>query len=311
MRSLGDLQEQKIMSNWLEDANDLLAEFEYKNTQHSSSIQNDIFIIGAPRSGTTILSQFIAATMEVGYVNNLMASFWRSPVFGALLSKKLITNREIGQSSNFGQTNSVSDLHEFGGFWREALSYENMDQKASHNISWKNLTYKLEQISTVMGKPMLYKVFHLYWHLSEFHSLKPNSKWLWIERDIESNANSLLNLREVRTGSRNNWISAKPLVCSQFVNESAETQVVSQVIAINRWIESELSKINNASWLKVNYEQFTQNPTVEIEKIAKFLNLTVNSFELNKFIEGIKSASSSSHTARFEKEIDFVFSKAF
>ncbi len=310
MKSQEGLQEQKTMSNWLEQANDLLAEFEYDKDNKSYN-NGDIFIVGAPRSGTTILSQVLASAMDVGYVDNLMASFWRSPVFGALLSKKLITDKELGHSSSYGQTNSISDIHEFGGFWREALSYDDMEQKQTHEISWDKLINTLENISSAMGKPMLYKVFQLYWHLSKFHSITPKSKWIWIERDIDTNAKSLLKLREAKTGSVNNWVSAKPLISEMFDDKSPETQVVSQVIGINKWIESELSKIDDQSWLKVNYESFTLNPTIEIKRISKFLNLSIDSSELNKFIEGIKPTSSSIQPSSFKKEIDFVLTTAF
>ena len=52
--------------------------------------QTSIHIIGAPRSGTTLLSQLLLSYTQVGYINNLIAAFWNAPLYGIHLSKKLL-----------------------------------------------------------------------------------------------------------------------------------------------------------------------------------------------------------------------------
>ena len=50
-----------------------------------------IHILGAPRSGTTLVSQLIPSELPIGYINNLIAAFWKAPIYGVELSKKLIS----------------------------------------------------------------------------------------------------------------------------------------------------------------------------------------------------------------------------
>ena len=77
-----------------------------------------VFIIGLHRSGTTLLNQILAHTSNYGYINNIIARFWRAPVFGIQLSKQLIgEEREINFNSNYGKTNHISGPHEFSFFW--------------------------------------------------------------------------------------------------------------------------------------------------------------------------------------------------
>ena len=294
------------MSKWLNDVNDLLVNFDYQNTTGIN--QKNIFIIGAPRSGTTILSQVIASSIEVGYVNNLMASFWKIPVVGALLSKKLIKNCEVGYKSNFGQTDSISDIHEFGGFWRRVLNYDDLNQKTSHHVDWSKLLKSLDDIGGVISKPMLYKVFQLYWHLSEFHNLRKDSKWIWIERDIESNVKSILKLRRSVNGNENDWVSAKPIDCALFDADEPEIQVIAQVVLINRWLESELAKIHEKSWIKVDYDALTTNPEIELLKISNFLELPLNQLKLEDFAKHLHP-STISNNETFNDKLRYVYSK--
>ena len=67
-----------------------------------------IFIVGAPKSGTTLLTQKLISKFELDYVSNLTARFWKKPSQGIKITKKLFpTERKrkfINFKSNFGIT---------------------------------------------------------------------------------------------------------------------------------------------------------------------------------------------------------------
>ena len=46
-----------------------------------------VFVVGLPRSGTTLLTQVLAYCLDAGYVNNFAARFWLAPVHGLRLSR--------------------------------------------------------------------------------------------------------------------------------------------------------------------------------------------------------------------------------
>src|SRR5581483_9026315 len=48
---------------------------------------SNIFILGLPRSGTTLLSQIIFNNLDLACTNNLIARFWDAPLCGTHLSK--------------------------------------------------------------------------------------------------------------------------------------------------------------------------------------------------------------------------------
>ena len=49
-----------------------------------------VYIVGAPRSGTTLLSQVLSRYLRVGYIDNLIARFWLRPSVGITLSRILL-----------------------------------------------------------------------------------------------------------------------------------------------------------------------------------------------------------------------------
>jgi hypothetical protein len=296
----------KSKTNWLHAANELLSSFENMASLKSSKQAENIFIIGAPRSGTTLLSQCLAGCFDVGYVDNLMASFWKAPTFGTMLSNKLIRNRLVSGTSNFGETQMISDPHEFGAFWRDALGYSDMNQDIDKEIDCLKVLEKLDQIAYAFGKPVVYKVFQLFWHLSTFHDARPNTKWIWITRDIEENARSILELRRKKGGDINKWISAKPVIATLFDNESNKIQAVSQVIGINEWIRTQLSMIERSSWLSLDYDEFAVNPQGAVSLISEFLNLEISPDSSKRFCETVSVSKPVGADAEFASAIELV-----
>ena len=83
-----------------------------------------LYIVGVPRSGTTLLSQLVSRYCPVGYINNLIARCWLRPSVGIALSRCLFGDRAregITFHSSYGATQEVVGPHEFGYFWRHWL----------------------------------------------------------------------------------------------------------------------------------------------------------------------------------------------
>ncbi len=229
-----------------------------------------VFVIGAPRSGTTLLSQFICAAFDVGYVDNLMACFWKAPVYGAMLSRKLLKHRVITSRSEFGATKLATDPHEFGGFWRSMLNYQDMTQQGEcDSASLNDLAVKLDQISKVFALPMIYKVFQLTWHMVEYQKLRPQTRWVWVHRDVERNALSLLKFREHLHGDRSKWASSRPLSADLITFANPFQEVVYQVLAINAWIRKQLAQIDPHLFCEVEFESFTTQPLKSLNTLEK------------------------------------------
>ena len=80
-----------------------------------------IFIIGAPRSGTTLIYQSLISALDVGYPSNLIARFWENPLFGYALQNDIYPDSynfiSSFESIHGYSKNSALEPHEFGYFW--------------------------------------------------------------------------------------------------------------------------------------------------------------------------------------------------
>ena len=246
----------------------------------------NVFVIGSPRSGTTILTQMLTYLLDIGYINNLTAAFWNSPALGVLISRKLVNGKSFAGVSEFGVTNDVSEPHEFGGFWRKHLDYPDMTQQMSHPIAWSQLLHSLDQIGAAWQKPVIYKVFQLYWHLVEFHQLRPDTKWIWVERDPIDNAASLQKLY-LKRKEVDGWTSAVPREALRFGDHGILPKCAAQIHYTNQWIRNQLALIPHANWLRVPLGDLVNSPNETMRYIGDFLGMSFVPADLKRIEDSI------------------------
>lgn len=261
----------------------------------------NIFIVGAPRSGTTIFNQAFTYCFDVGFVDNLAARFFWNPALGVRIRQSLGYEKKWMGKSMFGQTDEISEPHEFGQFWRESLNYDDMVQK-EYAPNMLSLVSDLDMISSEFGKPVVYKAFLLAWHLSYFHNkFAPNSKWIFIERNLLDNAVSVAGLRRSRGGLGD--VQSMMPISAQHVAEPYE-QIVRQVRGVNHWIETELDKIPDGNSIVIKYEDFVADPDCVFHKVSNFLAYEFDRSKLSEIkpsLEVGKGRASEHYSHDFQK----------
>ena len=162
--------------SFLDDLNLRLATFHDAEVTEQPEHFPTLHVVGPPRSGTTLLMQLLAAHLEVGYINNLIASFWRVPLYGIRLSKK-VNRRNFGSAFNLchwlaleGEKNLTNRLNEItpyllsvsicgadGGLEAKGASWKRLIQPLGKG-SFDNLAFLREVVSRGWGP----NVFHMY-----------------------------------------------------------------------------------------------------------------------------------------------------
>ena len=262
--------------NFLARFNDILAP--YQEEDYISDLPEEfptVHVVGVPRSGTTLLVQLLAAHTDLGYINNLIAAFWRAPVYGIRLSKQVLPKEtNISFRSEFGRTKGVQEPHEFGYFWSENLGYREMlEQTEEHDkkVDWERLRLILLNMVHAFGRPVLFKSFLLGWHIRTMQKVLPKTCWVHIRRDPIQNAISLIRLRENFLGSREKWASLKPQEFSWLKNRSCWEQVAGQVYFIERSLFSQLQTVSPENVVHLNYAELCSIPLKVLEKVEQML----------------------------------------
>lgn len=240
-----------------------------------------IYVVGLPRSGTTLLSQLISRYLPVGYINNLIARFWLNPVVGIRLSQAVFgphIRENISLKSCYGVSPDPWGPHEFGYFWRHWLK---LDEARTHKlpgdimtrIDREGLRRALDMIAGAFEAPVVFKNIICGPQASFLSDVRPRSLFVLIERDPKAVAVSLLRSRKERYGDTSVWWSLKPSTFDDICCiKSAEEQVERQIVDGKRDLEEELAKSGTKS-IRVSYESLCEDPVRCLEEIAGAVSL--------------------------------------
>ena len=267
-------EKSESQEEFLAHMNEVLADFDSTISHPPEREWPLLFIVGVPRSGTTLLHQLIVTSLEVGYVNNLIAAFWRAPNVGIRLSRKLLGDEVPPSrlSSEFGRTTGIHEPHEFGYFWSEALGYgELTEESAPMSIDWDDLRSTLLQMAQTAGKPMAFKAMLTNWHVDHITQAIPEARFVWIRRDPFQTAVSLIESRSSFLGSSREWFSLKPLGYQGLQSRSVEEQVAFQVMAINRRVRDAFESIDSGRVFDTEYESLCLDPVSVMNAVRDML----------------------------------------
>ncbi len=258
---------------FLGDFNHALADFEDGSYGDLPEEFPTLHVIGAPRSGTTLLYQVLGSGLDIGYVNNLVATFWRAPVTGLRLARKLGLDRlESSFDSAFGRTRSVSEPHEFGYFWNYHLRYPDLSERDPDHgatIDWERLSRVIINMSACIGRPISFKPMLLIWHLEALAQAMPRTSYIWIRRERRNTALSLLKMRRSLRGTENEWASLKPAAVPD--EDPPWRQVAAQVVLLEQRIARAAKTLGPERVLEVHYDDLCAQPMTVLEKTRDLL----------------------------------------
>ena len=269
-------QKQEAFEDALNSLNKQLSVSQTELFQEDLKDQVTIHVIGAPRSGTTLVTQLALSNIEIGYINNFIATFWNAPLYGILLSKKLLgENYQSDFKSDFGRTISVQEPHEFGYFWKHQLNYTDHLQQTynkEYNLPWDKLKNILYQMCFAYNKPILFKSFLYGFHIEKAVQKMPKTLFIYIERNLYQNAYSILKLRKKMFGDEAIWASMKPHQYSFLKDENIYRQIIGQVLFLNYEYKKQLSQIPESNKLLLSYSNICDNTVEAIEEVHNKIN---------------------------------------
>lgn len=271
------------MSNFYNLLNNDLNELEKglrKEVKPDFSIPN-FFIIGLPRSGTTLLSQIIFNYFKVGCSNTFIAKFWDVPLVGFKIFNEVFSfDLKSDFESTYGVSTNPFSPHEFSYFWQRLILMSSLNTKdynasqARKKIDWDNMNKLFHQINSISKLPIVYKPLELVgYHLEEFEKKIQNSHFIYIERNSLDVGISLAEGRVKRMGDISKWYSSYPEKKNSVNKMSYAEQIFFQVNDLKEMYHQKLSNINKSKLLRISFENLQLDPEREIQKLGSFLKL--------------------------------------
>jgi len=268
------------INNMIRKANQELAGLEKNYIRQFDLPKGPVFfIVGAPRSGTTVLLQTIINHFSVAYINNFIAKFWKAPVIGSIFFKSISDSQpELAYHSKGGFTSDIYGPHEFGYFWRRFFPYgesHELKKEVHKNIDVQTLNREISGLEIHLEKPLIFKnPAALSLQIDFLSKYIPNSYFIYIKRKPFYIAQSLLLKRIDKFKNPDIWYSVKPSNYKQLIQKPPVEQVSGQVFYTIRKIEEDLSEISDERVFQLNYEEFCENPILllsQFEILRKFI----------------------------------------
>lgn len=243
-----------------------------------------VFVVGALRSGTTLITQWLAHSGLVAYPTNLLSRFYGAPLVGAKIQQLLTDSRynfrneildfnsEIFFSSENGKTKGALAPNEFWYFWRRFLPFDDVDYLPPEELRQKGnmigLRDELNALANIFERPFAMKAMIMNQNIPELAENFNKSLFIWIRRDPAFNIQSALEARKRQYGDINAWYSFKIKEYSGLKKLPALESVAGQIAAINQSVEDGLSRLPESQKLIVSYEDFCQAPEVFFNKVV-------------------------------------------
>ncbi len=233
-----------------------------------------VFILGAPRTGSTILYQLLSSQGDFFYFNNYLAKNHQTP------AKALKTFASKGGqfkhdsfNSKFGETSGDNAPSEAGYFWyrwipeghhelkKSDLSKDDLDQISSY--------FKFFESQSQL--PILIKNLNMGLRMDLIRSIHPQARIIHIVRNTLDNSRSILKGRIKYGNSEDFWFGSKPNEWQDWQNGSVAEQIVGQIEWMNNSILKGAKQLGDECYLRIRYEDLVKDTDSTIKEIKNFL----------------------------------------
>ncbi len=240
-----------------------------------------VFIVGVPRSGTTLLFQLIAHHLRVAYPTNTMARYWMAPTLAAWRTRRAFDGAGAAEdlTSDLGRASGRFAPHEFGWFWHHWADLSESDDLTDEElgaIRAVRLRAELRGLASCMDRPFVWKsVNFCSYQIAWLQALVPGALFLWMTRDPRFVAQSILQAREDRYCDPAAWWSTRPRDHPCWAERPPEEQVAHQIHDIQRAVGEAMRVLPAGLGVTMTYEDLVRDPIGQLRSLGERIGVEV------------------------------------
>jgi hypothetical protein len=227
-----------------------------------------VFILGTPRSGTTLLFELLAAHRRTAYISNLAAMFYRSPALMSRLGLALLGRPKPVYCSTIGYIEGPMSPSEAGALTRHWFTGA---RPLALREGGRQVRRSVRSICDAFGGPLVYKNLYILPNFSRVLAVFPSLAVVRLRRDPRFVAQSILHVRRSEHGNPETWWGPRPHGWETVSTADPIEQVAWQVTAIERDIDvlAATPELRDRC-LTLDYPELCARPTAMLDAISEF-----------------------------------------
>lgn len=263
---------------------------------------NPIFLVGPPRSGTTVLYRWFTYYLDekIAYITRLADLYPDSAFLLNWIGLKIFKEKlEIQSQHRYGQIKGFTALAEGNRLWPWCEESLDGQEKYNSRYLFDRTDYQKEQSITpivsyflqnvirklcllMKSELLINKSVHNTIHIMELKKLFPDARFIGIIRDGRSVTKSLINARKDIQGNSRKWWGVKPSNWEKIRLLPPHLSCGKQWEGLLNDMENQLEQLPKNDFIYVRYEDFLSEPFMELEKIYSHFNLKFDFTSIQK-----------------------------
>lgn len=248
----------------------ILSVFERKVTQQASDPDKPIILVcGPPRSGTTLVAQYLIDMLQVGYINNLTSLFPRAPLTANAIFGRWLRPKPTDYRAYYGKTRSLSGANDALYIWDRWLGHDRTETPADLSIKAKrDMRHFFGALQERKRLPIVNKVNRLNTCAHLVAETLPQAIFVYLRREPRFLAQSLYIARRDIVGdmARPYGVSHPNRVLADPVED-----VCRQVEFYEEMLKIQKGKIGGDRFIELDYEDFCADPEQLLSELKQRL----------------------------------------
>jgi hypothetical protein len=231
-----------------------------------------VFVLGLPRSGTTLVSRYLVHRLEIAYWTSGVGQHPRAPVVTTFLERRQGPHRSELDSHD-GRIEGAAAPREAGSVWERFFDRERYmrfdDLRPGDAPALRNLVAATQRVFG--GTPFVNKDVKHMLRIDALARVFPESLFLVVRRRPQDVALSILRARFELRADPMQWGSVKPPDHERLAGLPVEEQVAGQVLSLRRRLDADLAALPQERVLRLDYERFCREPDTSLGPLRRTL----------------------------------------
>ena len=227
-----------------------------------------ILIVGAPRSGSTLLYQALVQGFDVGYLSNRHCRLWGAPSLVERATPFVARPRRSTRASGRRAARTHRASAGRSGTASSAGGRSTCRSATADPAQLRRLRAAVRALGNAAGRPLVFKNLLCTLRLEPIGTALPEAVFVVIRRDLVANAASVLEARRTLHGDYDTWWSAEPPEVDDLRALPAHEQAVEQVRRIEALVDRDRERLGAHRFLELRYEELCDDPHGALAAVA-------------------------------------------